>query len=490
MRVSPPAPPGTWRTSGAAIAPQLTDSMDLLVRRVRRAIRQHHLIDPGDRLAVAVSGGADSVALLLLLAELSNGVSSSVPFVLAGAIHVHHGLRGEEADADELFVRTFAERLPTPLEICRVDVRAAMAVTGRSLEATARDLRYAALAAAAARLGATRVATGHTADDQAETVLLRLLRGTSTRGVSAVRGRRGLYTRPLLDIRRAELRAWLAAHGQDFREDRSNADESLTRNRLRHHLLPVLEADWPGGVAALARYAEIAVDDEQFLSAEAQRIADDATRLDGDGVQVDMEALRHVHPAIARRVIRNAIEEAGCTPSFRAVEAVRRMMSGSGSPVSLPGLRAARSGHVVTLAPSIRPEQVPSFTYELPLPGLVQLRETQAAIQASFFRGATIPVGSHPDRAVLQEGALNLPLTVRSRRAGDRLRPLGAPGTRKLQDVLVDRKVPRAQRDTVPLIVDAQGRIVWVAGIAIAHEYRVTSPEAGMVILEMKKGNQ
>src|SRR5579862_102312 len=187
-------------------------SMSPLLRRVAATIRTHGLIAGGDRVAVAISGGSDSVALLWLLRELA--AEPDALFSIVGLIHVNHLLRGSESARDEAFCRALADRLTCPVEVARFDVKSVAAETGRSIEATARDIRYRFFREAAQRLDATRVATGHTLDDQAETVLLRLLRGSGSRGVSGIRPVRSIFVRPLLDCRREDLRRSLAARDE------------------------------------------------------------------------------------------------------------------------------------------------------------------------------------------------------------------------------------------------------------------------------------
>ncbi len=461
-----------------------------LARRVEHAIARRALWTDADRVAVAISGGADSVALALVLAELERAGR----WRLAGLIHVNHGLRGPESDADEAFCRALANRLGLPIDVTRADTRALLAAGRRSIESAARELRYAAFERASDRLGATVVATAHTSDNQAETVLLRLLRGAATRGVAAIRPRRGRYRRPLLECRRAEVRRYLARRGEPFREDASNQDVAIPRNRLRHVLMPVLEELWPGGVPALGRFAEVAGDDERWLTALATRAGARCARRGPDGVELDREGLSRLPAPLARRVVREAVEAAGGRPSFRDVEAVRRLASGTrpSGRLTLGAVVAERAAAVVRIG-ARRPAPVPpGFAYALSLPGAVRVDETGVAIRASLLTAAECPVSTRAGEAVvaLQASRLVWPLQVRSRRPGDRMRPLGAPGSRKLQDLLIDRKVPRADRDGIPIVTDAEGRIVWVAGVAIAHDWRVTNPAAGMVILKMAKGNQ
>jgi tRNA(Ile)-lysidine synthase len=467
-----------------------------LGRRIRRTLRRHGLVAAGDRVAAAVSGGSDSVALACLLHALAS------TWTLAGLIHVNHGLRGRASDADERLVRDLAASLGVPVAVRHADVAAAAASRRRSVESVARDLRYGAFESAAAELGANLVATGHTRDDQAETVLLRLFRGAGSRGVAAVRFKRGRYVRPLLDCRRADLRAYLDARDQPFLDDASNADTRIPRNHIRHVILPGITAAWPGAVAALARFAEMAAEDEAFLARTAAEVTPAMTLPAVDGVQqLDVRGLRQLPAPLARRVVRGAIETAGGVASFRDVEAVLQLARTDKEGrkerhLDLQGSRVDRDGPMLTFVAHTAAGPVDAarsgFSYALPIPGEVALPETGTTIRASLITGAIErPAGTDGvSMAAVQADRLAGPLTVRSRQPGDRFRPFGAPGSRKLQDLLVDRKVPRAGRDRVPLIVDREGRIVWVVGLAIADDMRVRAPERGMVVLESTKGNQ
>jgi tRNA(Ile)-lysidine synthase len=229
---------------------------------VRRTIRQHALARADTRVLVALSGGADSVSLLHLLRDMER----SGDIVVAGAAHLHHGLRGPDADADQAFCRALAERLNVRFVTSRVDVASLAREQKRSIEDAARSARYAFLERAADELGADAIATAHTLDDQAETFLLRLLRGTATRGLGSIRPRVGRVIRPVLEVRRAALRRFLEERGEAFREDATNADVSIPRNRVRHELIPYLESRFSHAAPELlARQAALARDDEDFL---------------------------------------------------------------------------------------------------------------------------------------------------------------------------------------------------------------------------------
>jgi tRNA(Ile)-lysidine synthase len=461
-----------------------------LARLVAGTITRHALAGADDRVAVAVSGGPDSVALVFLLRE----VAPDLGFTLAGLVHVNHLLRGAESDADEAFVRALADRLALPCVDGRADVAARARDARQSIEAAARGARYEIFERAARELNATRVATGHTLDDQAETVLLRLLRGAGNRGISGIRVRRGAYIRPLLDCRRSDLQRYLLARDEPFREDPSNFDRRIPRNRVRHDLLPVVEDLAPGGIRALGRAAEWAADDEAFLEGEAIESARSHVLSDGAGVQLKVEGLTGLPPALARRVVRLAVETAapGVTVAGRHLDAVRELAAadnGDGH-LDLPGVSIERRGGVLDVrAGHPRGTTRETFEYALPVPGEVRVPMADATIVTSRPNGE-VPealAARTGEVAVVQAASLTLPLAVRNRRPGDRFRPLGAPGRRKVQDLFVDRKVPRNERDRVPIVVDADGRIVWVAGVTIAHDCRVTAPEAGVVILELKR---
>lgn len=471
-----------------------------------RTTRDHALVHRGDRVAVALSGGADSVALVWLLHDTAGDLGCSV----AGLMHVNHGLRGEESAEDEVFCRALAGRLGLPIEVAQVDAAALARAESRSIEAAARDARYTFFAEAAGRLGATVVATAHTLDDQAETVLLRLIRGAGSRGLAGIRLRRGMVVRPLLSCRRADLRRYLADRGEAFREDSSNLDESIPRNRIRHRLLPVVEAIAPAGLRALARFAALSEDDETFLrqaAIESARGNVQVLEAQDDRpatARLDALVIGPLPRALASRIARDAVEAIapGTALAARHLEDVLRLLAADKSEghLDLPGITVERQGSALLIRRNVgqarrdasdggrvfRPG-VSKFEVALPVPGSVDIPEAGVRIVAAVsgaVSGATLAGGGH-DLAVMQAASVTPPFVVRSRRAGDRLRPLGAPGRRKIQDLLVDRKVPRDERDRVPIVEDTTGRIVWVAGLAIAEECRVTAPEAGVVILQM-----
>ena len=456
----------------------------------------------GARVVAAVSGGADSVALLLILKELEAGGALAV----AGAAHLNHQLRGADADADEAFCAALAAKLGVPFVSERVDVAALARAEKRSIEDAARSARYAFFERAADALDAEAVAVAHTRDDQAETFLLRLMRGSGTRGLAAIRPRAGRVVRPLLEVDRSALREYLASRGETFREDATNADVGIPRNRVRHELIPYLRSHFSPGVSGvLARAAELARQDEEFLHAEAIKLAARVVLSDVT-VRLDAAGLSSAPRALSSRVVHAALQRlAGSKPiHFEHVERLLALAADDagreGRAISLPGQIAVRVGSRVELRResharglarrSPKGEGGTSFAFALSIPGEVQLGSQ--AVAAERLEGLTASGRTRQKwqgrgaEVGVAAARLTLPLAVRSRRPGDRFRPLGAPGRRKLQDFLVDRKVRREDRDALPLVVDARDRIVWVVGESVAEDFRVTDPSQGVILLKVR----
>ncbi len=449
-----------------------------------------------------MSGGADSVALAWWLHELAARPATRVN--CAGLIHVNHALRGADSDADEAFCRALAARLGLPIEV----VHAPVLRTRRSPEVAARAARYDALALAAGRLGASRIATAHTADDQAETLLLRLLRGAGTRGVSGIRAQHGAVVRPLLACRRSTLRAFLVARGETWREDASNADLSIPRNRVRHELLPALERvaaaiapGGPGGINALARCAALAADDEAYFSSVVTAFVS-RTVVAGTAAVIPLDALRAEPAAIARRVIRAVAERVapGHAWSARHLEAVHRLAARAqgGGQLDLPGVFVERVSNEMRFRARSRGSETPvgPFEYRLDVPGEVVVPEAglvfvaarvdarPASPAASGEPGVPGEHNEHDTIVIADPGPC---VVIRNRRPGDRVGMGSGRGTRKLQDLMVDRKIPRGERDRMPLVVGSNGHILWGPGLRPPGGARPGTPEGGMVVLMVRK---
>ena len=459
----------------------------VLADRVRASVRTYGLWPRGGRVLVALSGGPDSTALLHLLRELQDADEVE----LAGVAHLNHGLRAAAAD-DEAFCRSLAMDVQIPIHVEQVGVRELAGQWRTSVEDAGRRARYAWFERVATEIGADAIATGHTRDDQAETFLLQLLRGAGPRGLAGIRPQRGRICRPVIDIRRHELRAYLDTRQLPFRDDESNLDPAFTRNRVRHHLLPVLEREFSAGIVnVLAREASIARQDEDRLEAEAIEVAGSVVLPTRDGAEIDAAALRSLHPAVASRVARMALGRLAPDRYLGFDQVERLLVLAQGNErgaVSLPGQQARRIGERIVLRKMFAAPFANSFRFPLSIPGEVLLESQGWAVSAEMATGQQAGTQRESLTVAVSPAGVVLPLSVRSRQPGDRLRPKGMSGRRKkLQDLFVDGKIARQQRDMVPLVVDRDDRILWVVGAAVTEDFGVTEPSQGVLLLKARR---
>jgi tRNA(Ile)-lysidine synthase len=428
----------------------------------------------GESVLVAVSGGADSVALLRILIALAPELSLRLH-----VLHVDHGLRPDShRDAD--FVRQLAERLGVAVDVARVTV-----APGGSLEAAARAARYAALEAHATRLGADRIAVGHTANDQAETVLMRMLGGAGVRGLAGIPAVRGRIIRPLLDLRRPQLVVALRAMEQPWIEDPSNRDPKFLRNRIRHELLPRLGAAYSADlVQTLTRVGRLCRDTVEAIERIAARELDRlAVSADGD-VVLEHAALGELPRQVAAEVLRQAAARLGSRAPLRAWahRGLARVLAvpPPRRPFRLGGVTVEVSCGRIRLAVALArpwPER------ELTVPGRVDLPEIGRVLEAHVVSTAGYAVPRARDRVAFDAAMVPARLTVRARRRGDRFSPFGA-GERRLKAFLIDAKIPRWERSRLPL-VEADGAILWIAGVRRGREAPVTVATQSVVELTL-----
>ncbi|MBE3576159.1 MAG: tRNA lysidine(34) synthetase TilS [Limnochordales bacterium] len=487
-----------------------------LLARVRREIEARGLMCPGDRVLVALSGGPDSSALLHLLWRLNREENWQLQLACA---HLHHGLRGEEADADLERARELASCLGIPFYSRHEDVARLARKEGLTLEAAGRLARYRFLDELADSLGFARIALGHHRDDQAETVLLHLLQGTGLRGLAGMRWiREGRYVRPLLSVSREEIEAYVASWGWQPARDRTNTDVTLLRNRLRHRLLPLLEREYNPAIRVnLARLAEVVREEDDFLEevvrARWAAVGAEVVRV-GETSRLFWTLDRYVAQPVAvqRRLLRQFVEEVTGRAAPRdlgfvqtekwrrnLLELARKPVAFSG-PFNLPGglsywVNRGRVGlarvervadpEAATATPVGAAEEVPREGIILSIPGEV-CWWAGAPTWLKAIPGEILPAATGTPKAeygvLLDAGAIAGALRVRRRLPGDRIEPPGLDGSKKLQDLFVDRKIPRDWRQFWPVVVDSKG-IVWVPGLAVDRRVLVKPTTSRRVYL-------
>jgi len=466
--------------------------MDKLQRRVLDFIRRRGLFQGKERVVIAFSGGPDSVALALILAELAEQGCLPLGLLLA---HLNHCLRGAESDRDEAFCRLFAQRHSLDIQVERADVTAVARSRRLSVEAAARSLRYGFLGRVASDAGATAIATAHHADDVAETVLLRILRGAGIRGLGALPPSRpfgaehpGLrVVRPLLEIGKSELLALLHSRGEPFCIDSSNLSTDRARNWVRHDLIPLLERECPTFSArSLCALNASALKVSRFLEEALDEIWPTVCRSAGnEEVALDQKALAEapepLRKVAADRALGILSRPPGCPPALgfehyeKLVALARREV---GTQVLLPGGFLARREHGLVYFSRLS-SALPLPIRRLNVPGRVELPEVGMSIACARTEG------TGPEEAARRAGASEVflspeetgePLLVRSRRPGDRFHPLGAPGPARLKKFLIGRKVPLHQRDRIPLVTTQDGEIAWVVGHRIGERFKLREP--------------
>jgi tRNA(Ile)-lysidine synthase len=454
------------------------------------------LLKPGLRLAVGLSGGADSVALLRALVERQ----SELGLVLHSA-HLHHGLRGPEADADLDFARALAAQLSLPFHEARVDTVAHAAAHSQSIEEAARHLRYAWFRQLLASGEVDAVATAHTRDDQAETVLAKLLRGAWTEGLSGIHPvvefPEGRILRPLLAAARAEIEAYLTALAQPWREDSSNRHVTFTRNRIRHELLPLLEGWNPQLREHLAHMAALAREEEAWWQAELARVAPQlllpgrpirgggrAAGIDpAQSLSIDVTRFTALPPALQRRLLRYAAMQLGASPDFPSTEAIRALaLTGrAGQRRELAeSLRAERTPRELRLSvgPDPAAHSQPVLEYKVTVPGEV--------LAPAFGLHLRIDVVPTPPMPSIQPPAPAQAASLRNWRPGDRVRLRYSSGPRKVKEVLERLKVTGTSRTLWP-VLEIANRIVWMRGVELEPEpgLRITSAAIDASITEV-----
>ena len=474
-----------------------------MLDRVRSFVETYQMLQPGGRVVAGISGGPDSVCLLFLLKELCREQGARLY-----AVHVHHGLRGTEADGDEAFVRELCAREQIPLRVFSFDVRERAAREGRSLEEAGRLCRYEAFREEAERLGGARVAVAHHMDDQAETVLFHLFRGTGLRGLCGMEPVRGDLIRPLLCVRRQEILDWLREQGHSWRTDSSNESREYMRNRIRGELLPyVREHVNPQAERHVAEAARELAEVERYLEAKTEEAFRLCVREEGQGCFLFETGFRRLDPVIQGRLLRRCMEAAG---GLKDVERIHiRILSElmdrqTGSQADLPGGRKARreyqgirlekkeaagkralggqTGEASGEAAGEREVRVPEIPGRVLDCGRVWTFSLESAQKDQIIPQKTYTKWFDYDK-------IKQCLVIRGRAPGDYLEINREHGRKKLKAYLVDEKIPAGEREGLRLLADGS-HIVWIPGYRISEGCKVTEDTRRILKVQIDGGEE
>ena len=469
-----------------------------MLDRVFEYICRNKLFEQGDSVVLGVSGGADSMAMLHILDSLSSRLD-----VKLQVAHLNHKLRGLEAKEDAFFVRGAAEAMGLPCTIGEVDVPAMISQHKLSTEEAARKARYDFLLQTAQDLGANKIAVAHNADDQAETLVMHLVKGTGLEGLSGMKPASGCIVRPLLFLRRREIEAFCRTLGITFRTDSTNADLAFLRNRIRHQLIPVLMGYNSNIVEALIRTGEIIRAENDYIEEEALRAYESVVAVTDGRACFNPDKYRRLDTALQRRLVRHVFQVlVGKEHSleFPQVERVREfVISGqTGKVLELPKKVVVEKGYSGVIFSSA--EDSSHFVgeaqewEELPLviTGITVLPAVKAKIAAEvllFDEAADQFFAAPAEEAYLDMDKLVFPLTVGPKREGEVFQPLGSAGSKTIKKFFIDEKVPRQKRWLVPVLYDGNG-VVWVCGLRIDDRVKITCSTRKVLHLKLEQNQE
>ncbi len=476
-----------------------SDADDLLPT-VRQTLADHCMLAAGDRVLVAVSGGADSMVLLYLLTRLASEMKISL-----GVAHLNHGLRGDAANRDAHTVQAAANRLNLAFHVGRAFVERVRQGLGLSLEEAARRVRYAFFNKIMRDAGYNKLALGHHQDDNAEQILIALLRGTGPGGLCGiVPVRQNRLVRPLIQVRRCQIEAYAKSRGIPWVTDASNHDPRFLRNRIRHRLLPLIASDYnPSITRQLNQLADVMRTEEEWIGdLITPHYANALVTQKKDGLALCTHALRQMHPALVRRLLRRALLDLCGTLrriSFSHIQAVQRLIGDgvNGKTVHLPrGIRVYRDRDWLQMV------RVDDYRRPANRDKAKDPPETQAIVSPPFpckIESVVLGIGMtfyscSPDRvprwqeiksnqAFFDLDRLRLPLILRTKQPGDRFNPLGNPGSQKLKKYFIDHHISRQDRLMTPILAD-QRQIVWLVGQRIDDRMKITSATTRVLVAE------
>jgi len=454
-----------------------------IIEKVTKTVKKYSMLSPGDSVLIALSGGPDSVCLTIILDKLRANFNLTLR-----AIYINHGLRPEEIGREEDFCRRFCDGLGVEFYSESIDVKGYGRRRRLSIQEAARELRYEVLKRHALLLKAQRIALGHNADDQAETIIMRLLRGSGIKGLSGIPPVRGKIIRPLIETKRAEIEDFLSRQQPPvtYMVDSSNLKTEYLRNRIRLKLIPQLKELNPSLIETLSKSSIVMSEEDLYLETIVTKtMLRLVSRRDEGLIELFLVPLEGLERPILRRTLVRAVSELIGSKGlgFTHIEDLMRLIKEgkSGDMVNLPkGLRAVKKYSTLLLTTRERIELLPRY---LEVPGEVRLEEINAAVRVGVS-SAVEDYGDGRTRAVFDLDRINHPLRIRKRREGDFFYPDGMGNRRKkLQDFFVDEKIPREERDSIPIIVSGD-QIVWVAGYRMDGRFKAGDKTRRFLVIE------
>jgi len=449
----------------------------MVIDGIKQTIEREKLITRGDKILVALSGGPDSVCLLHALKSLE----STYGIRIYGA-HLNHKIRGIEAQKDAMYAAKLCDKLEIPFFVKAIDVPEFAKIHKLTLEEAARKVRYNMLFEVKSKINADKIAVAHNLDDQAETVLMRLLRGSGIKGLKGMDYfREDGIIRPLMDVEKKDIIKYCENHELNPRIDHTNSEEEYTRNKIRLKLIPFIEKEFSHNIKeTLSRTANILREDNAHLEKNAKLIFEkEVIVISKDTVKMDSEELLSCEYSISKRLIRMAIEK--ISGSLEGIENihVEDVISLSRNPknqamINLPkGIFVYKRPEGIYITTKEMIEKTVTFSHNLEFDDYVEIPEVNMAIESKIMskeKCMMLPTGQFTKAFDIDK--IKGPLTVRARIDGDRMRPMGLGGTKKLKDIFIDLKIPREKRDEVPLVTDKEG-ILWMVGYKISEDYKI-----------------
>ena len=463
----------------------------LLLSQIKENISAYDLVKPGFHVIVGISGGADSVCLLKSITELREEFGLSIT-----AVHVNHMLRGSESDLDEYFVSSLCEEMKVPLRSYQVDVGKVSRASGVSLEEAGRDVRYEIFFRLRDEICADVIAVAHHMDDNAETVLMNIIRGCGLDGLSGMDFKNHSVIRPLLNITRQEILAYLSDHSLAYRTDSSNLSNDFFRNKVRNKLFPYIREQFSSEpVRLLNRLSMLARTDSDYLNEVALNAYHAAHRTDEEGnILFDVPYLLEKGVAISRRLIRFAWENlTGCMKGLELVhiEQISALIKQNvtGKSICLPKEITARISYGTLLMGKITGSLQAAYCYSPNIPGVTTIKEASGALRTQVLNKTDYlsqyvlcELKENATTQIFDYLKINGGINMRNRRNGDRIRPYQSPGEKKLKEFFIDHKIPASRRDNIPLLAVGK-QIIWVVGMRTGAEFKIDNDTEQFLIL-------